>query len=152
MTGRVVVLDVVGLQPSHVTEDLASTLPDLFDDPAPPRPEFPALTVPAQSTLATLISEYGFHGVDTVAFPNRALRENGLLVTTDDGSGGEEVDLVGSDAFAMVDHQVAYVYADGSPPDVIPTTLSTPGRSHRPSPTRSDSAASSALPPHHEAL
>ena len=63
-------------------------------------------------TVVNLVSEYGFHGVETPVFPNRALREEGLLSVTDDGEGGEEVDLAGSDAFAMVDHQVAHVYLD----------------------------------------
>lgn len=63
-------------------------------------------------TVVNVVSEYGFHGVDTPVFPNRALREAGLLSVKDDGEGGEEVDIPGSDAFAMVDHQVAHVYAD----------------------------------------
>ena len=65
-------------------------------------------------TAVTVVSEYGFHAVDTPVFPNRALREAGLLDVTDDGEGGEEVDVPGSDAFAMVDHQVAHVYVDGA--------------------------------------
>ena len=63
-------------------------------------------------TVVNVVSEYGFHPVDTPIFPNRALREAGLLSVTDDGSGGEEVDLPRSSAFTMVDHQVAHVYAD----------------------------------------
>ncbi|MGQ3413474.1 alkaline phosphatase family protein [Natrinema sp. LN54] len=59
-------------------------------------------------TLLTLVSEYGFHDVDRPVFPNRALREAGLLETGGDG----DVDIPGSDAFAMVDHQIAHVYAD----------------------------------------
>lgn len=68
-------------------------------------------------TVANVVSEYGFHAVDAPAFPNRALREAGLLATRPDGEGGLDVDLTGSDAFAMVDHQVAHVYADGSAVD-----------------------------------
>ena len=59
-------------------------------------------------TALALVSEYGFHAVDHPVFPNRALREAGLLETADDG----DVDLSASEAFAMVDHQVAHVYAD----------------------------------------
>ncbi|MDF9746763.1 alkaline phosphatase family protein [Natrinema salsiterrestre] len=59
-------------------------------------------------TLLTLVSEYGFHEVDRPVFPNRALRDAGLLETADDG----DVDLAASDAFAMVDHQIAHVYVD----------------------------------------
>ncbi|WP_435176822.1 alkaline phosphatase family protein [Halorussus sp. AFM4] len=63
-------------------------------------------------TVVNVVSEYGFHAVDTPVFPNRALREAGLLSVRDDGEGGEVVDLPASDAFAMVDHQVAHVYVD----------------------------------------
>lgn len=63
-------------------------------------------------TAVNVVSEYGFHPVDTPVFPNRALREAGLLSVQDDGEGGEEVDLADSRAFAMVDHQVAHVYTD----------------------------------------
>jgi len=63
-------------------------------------------------TAVVVVGEYGFHGVETSVFPNRALREAGLLRVTDDGAGGEEADLDGSAAFAVVDHQVAHVYVD----------------------------------------
>jgi predicted AlkP superfamily pyrophosphatase or phosphodiesterase len=59
-------------------------------------------------TVLALVSEYGFHPVDRPVFPNRALRDAGLLETADDG----DVDLAASDAFAMVDHQIAHVYVD----------------------------------------
>ncbi|SEH16874.1 Type I phosphodiesterase / nucleotide pyrophosphatase [Natronorubrum sediminis] len=70
--------------------------------------DFLAETERWDDTLLTLVSEYGFHGVDQPVFPNRALREAGLLETADDG----DVDIPASDAFAMVDHQIAHVYAD----------------------------------------
>jgi len=63
-------------------------------------------------TAVNVVSEYGFHEVDTPVFPNRALRAADLLTVRDDGEGGEEVDVPESAAFAMVDHQVAHVYAD----------------------------------------
>jgi len=63
-------------------------------------------------TAVAVVSEYGFHAVDRPVFPNRALREADLLSVTDDGDGGEEVDLEASRAFALVDHQVAHVYTD----------------------------------------
>ncbi|WP_049996993.1 alkaline phosphatase family protein [Halococcus sediminicola] len=63
-------------------------------------------------TVVNVVSEYGFNDVDTPVFPNRALREAGLLAVQDDGEGGEEIDLKSSEAFALVDHQVAHVYAD----------------------------------------
>ena len=63
-------------------------------------------------TLVNVVSEYGFHSVDIPVFPNRVLREAGLLSVQDDGEGGEEIDLGRSQAFALVDHQVTHVYAD----------------------------------------
>ncbi len=65
-------------------------------------------------TVVNVVSEYGFHSVDNPVFPNRALREAGLLSVKDDGEGGEEIALESSKSFAMVDHQVAHVYADES--------------------------------------
>jgi len=64
-------------------------------------------------TAVSVVSEYGFHEVETPLFPNRVLREAGLLRTrTEDTEGGPEVDIPASEAFAVVDHQVAHVYAD----------------------------------------
>jgi predicted AlkP superfamily pyrophosphatase or phosphodiesterase len=63
-------------------------------------------------TVVNVVGEYGFQPVDTPVFPNRALREAGLLAVTPARDGGDEVDLAASDAFAMVDHQVAHVYAE----------------------------------------
>jgi predicted AlkP superfamily pyrophosphatase or phosphodiesterase len=66
-------------------------------------------------TAVNVVSEYGFHGVETPVFPNRALRDAGLLRTRSDSPGdesGTDVDIPESDAFAMVDHQIAHVYAD----------------------------------------
>jgi predicted AlkP superfamily pyrophosphatase or phosphodiesterase len=65
-------------------------------------------------TAVNVVSEYGFHDVHKPVFPNRALREAGLLSVKDDGEGGEQVDLDDSTAFAMVDHQITHVYADES--------------------------------------
>ncbi|WP_226042111.1 nucleotide pyrophosphatase/phosphodiesterase family protein [Natrinema sp. DC36] len=59
-------------------------------------------------TVLTLVSEYGFHEVDRPIFPNRALREAELLET----DAGGDADIPDSNAFAMVDHQIAHVYAD----------------------------------------
>jgi predicted AlkP superfamily pyrophosphatase or phosphodiesterase len=65
-----------------------------------------------EETVVNVVGEYGFQSVETPVFPNRALREAGLLDITEDREGGEEVDLAASTAFAMVDHQVAHVYTD----------------------------------------
>ena len=59
-------------------------------------------------TAVAVLSEYGFHDVDTPVFPNRLLAREGRLTVGGDG----DIDLPNSDAFAVVDHQVAHVYAD----------------------------------------
>ena len=63
-------------------------------------------------TAVGVVSEYSFNAVENPVFPNRALRDAGLLDVQDDGEGGEEVDIAASSAFAMVDHQIAHVYTD----------------------------------------
>ncbi|ELZ03809.1 alkaline phosphatase family protein [Natrialba aegyptia] len=59
-------------------------------------------------TVVNLVSEYGFHDVERPLFPNRVLRDAGLLETDSAG----DADISASAAFAMVDHQIAHVYAD----------------------------------------
>ncbi|WP_328765600.1 alkaline phosphatase family protein [Haloarcula rubra] len=59
-------------------------------------------------TAVAVLSEYGFHDVDSPVFPNRVLAREGYLTVGADG----DVDLPDSDAFAVVDHQVGHVYAD----------------------------------------
>jgi predicted AlkP superfamily pyrophosphatase or phosphodiesterase len=56
-----------------------------------------------------VVSEYGHVQVSRAVFPNRALREAGLL-TVRDGPFGEMPDLFASQAFAVCDHQIAHVY------------------------------------------
>lgn len=54
-------------------------------------------------------SEYTITPVDHVTYPNRMLRNAGLLsVTTKED--GEHLDLAGSAAWALVDHQLAHVF------------------------------------------
>ena len=55
------------------------------------------------------LSEYGVTPVRDAAFPNRVLREAGLLTFRDDAS-GELLDHGASRAFAVPDHQLAHVY------------------------------------------
>ena len=57
-----------------------------------------------------LLSEYGVEQATRPVFPNRALREAGLLTVRRE-FGGEQLDLNASPSFAMCDHQVAHVYA-----------------------------------------
>ena len=65
---------------------------------------------PSKPAVA-LVSEYAMVPVSRAALPNVALRDAGLLSVTEAES-GELLDLGASKAFAMVDHQVAHVYAD----------------------------------------
>jgi predicted AlkP superfamily pyrophosphatase or phosphodiesterase len=59
--------------------------------------------------LWLVAGEYAITPVNHVTYPNRVLREAGLLsvIETNDG---EQIDLERSDAFAMVDHQFSHVY------------------------------------------
>jgi hypothetical protein len=63
-----------------------------------------------QENLTVLVvGEYAIRPVSRAVFPNRILREAGLLVVTDTGD-GELLDIAGSAAWALADHQVAHVY------------------------------------------
>jgi predicted AlkP superfamily pyrophosphatase or phosphodiesterase len=57
-----------------------------------------------------LLSEYAMRAVDSVIQPNVILRDEGLLLTKKSPA-GPVVDFDRSSAFAMVDHQIAHVYA-----------------------------------------
>ena len=56
-----------------------------------------------------VVGEYAMTDVSGVVYPNRVLREAGLLAVREEG-GREYLDLNNSTAFAMVDHQFAHVY------------------------------------------
>ncbi len=56
-----------------------------------------------------VVSEYGLSPVTRAAFPNRALREAGLLAIQVNAT-GELLDPGASRAFAVVDHQIAHIY------------------------------------------
>jgi predicted AlkP superfamily pyrophosphatase or phosphodiesterase len=56
-----------------------------------------------------VVSEYGHCDVSRPVYPNRVLREAGLLEVRR-GPFGEQFDLYGSRAFAVCDHQLAHVY------------------------------------------
>jgi predicted AlkP superfamily pyrophosphatase or phosphodiesterase len=62
-----------------------------------------------RAPLYLVCSEYVITTVDHVTYPNRVLRQAGLLSVRDE-HGGEELDLAGSRAWAMVDHQLAHVF------------------------------------------
>lgn len=72
-----------------------------------------------EDILWLIAGEYAITPVAHVAYPNRLLRDAGLLavVQRDDG---EHVDLEASSAFALVDHQVSHVFtADGATADKV---------------------------------
>ncbi len=64
----------------------------------------------ANDAVYLVVSEYAMTVVSGVVYPNRALHEAGLLETksTDEG---QCIDFARSQAFAMVDHQCAHIYA-----------------------------------------
>jgi hypothetical protein len=68
--------------------------------------------------LWLVAGEYVITPVDHVSFPNRVLREAGLLrVKLEDGL--EQLDLENSQAWALVDHQFSHVFVKDADPEVI---------------------------------
>lgn len=60
-----------------------------------------------------IVSEYGITPVTDAVHINKALREAGLLRVRNE-QGREQFDAGASDAFAVVDHQLAHVYVNNS--------------------------------------
>lgn len=56
--------------------------------------------------------EYPILPVSHVSYPNRVLREEGLLAVKEQ-EGGEVIDFAASRAWAMVDHQFSHVFVNG---------------------------------------
>jgi predicted AlkP superfamily pyrophosphatase or phosphodiesterase len=67
-----------------------------------------------------VVSEYGHCDVRRAVYPNRALREAGLLAVRP-GPFGEQLDTFASRAFAVCDHQIAHIYVRD--PDFIARPL-----------------------------
>lgn len=66
-----------------------------------------------EDLLWLVAGEYAITPVDHVTYPNRVLREAGLLSVRHEPD-GEHLDLAASRAWALVDHQYSHVYvADG---------------------------------------
>ena len=63
----------------------------------------------AQGTQVMVVSEYGITDVSRAIHPNLALRDAGLLVARETPT-GDVLDVYGSRAFAVADHQLAHVY------------------------------------------
>ena len=67
-----------------------------------------------EKLVVLVAGEYRIHPVSHTLFPNRVLREAGLVAVTD-GPDGELLDTARSRAWALADHQVSHIYlADGS--------------------------------------
>ena len=65
----------------------------------------------AKGAHVTLVSEYGIDFVDKPVHLNRTLREHGLLSIREE-LGLEQINFGMSEAFAVVDHQIAHVYVN----------------------------------------
>ena len=63
-----------------------------------------------QRVLWLVGSEYTIVPVDSVCYPNRILRQAGLLDTRPDEEGKELIDFASSKAWALVDHQFSHVF------------------------------------------
>jgi hypothetical protein len=62
-----------------------------------------------QNLVWLVASEYIITPVDHVTYPNRVLREAGLLSVKNDGA-GELIDFAGTPAWALADHQFSHVF------------------------------------------
>jgi predicted AlkP superfamily pyrophosphatase or phosphodiesterase len=72
----------------------------------------------SEAPLWLAASEYVISSVNEVTYPNRTLREAGLLkvIEADDG---EHIDFTNSKAWALADHQFSHVYVQDSDPKTI---------------------------------
>lgn len=64
-------------------------------------------------------SEYVITDVNHVSYPNRVLREAGLIRCVTDEGGGEELDVANSSAWALVDHQFSHIFVRNRDESVI---------------------------------
>lgn len=71
-----------------------------------------------QNLLWLAAGEYAITPVDHVAFPNRVLREAGLLAV-EQREDGEYLDFANSRAWALVDHQFSHVFVKDADPRTI---------------------------------
>jgi predicted AlkP superfamily pyrophosphatase or phosphodiesterase len=71
-----------------------------------------------ETPLWLVASEYAIVPVDDVVFPNRILREAGLLKVSA-AEEGELLDLVNSKAWALADHQFAHVFVQDEDPKTV---------------------------------
>jgi hypothetical protein len=66
--------------------------------------------------LWLVAGEYAITPVDSVVYPNRVLREAGLLNVREEAD-GEHLDLAASRAWALADHQFSHVFVAGGDAD-----------------------------------
>ncbi len=71
-----------------------------------------------EKPLWLVASEYVITPVDEVCYPNRVLREAGLLVVREEED-GEHLDLRASRAWALADHQLAHIFVRDADPRTI---------------------------------
>ncbi|MCA9261817.1 MAG: alkaline phosphatase family protein, partial [Planctomycetales bacterium] len=71
-----------------------------------------------RSPLWLVASEYVITPVERVVFPNRLLREAGLLSTVPSAD-GDLIDFAASKAWALADHQAAHIYIRDADPQTI---------------------------------
>lgn len=74
-----------------------------------------------EKPLWLVASEYTITPVDHVTYPNRLLRQAGLLEVKD--AGGELIDFQSSKAWALVDHQFSHVFVKKADPATIQTVV-----------------------------
>ncbi len=67
-------------------------------------------TAGMDDTVWLAASEYVVNEVNQVGYPNRLLREAGLLTLDVDADGREQLNIAKSRAWALVDHQFAHVF------------------------------------------
>ena len=72
----------------------------------------------SEAPLWLAASEYVISPVNDVVYPNRVLREAGLL-KVNEADEGEHLDFAGSKAWALADHQFSHVYVQDSDPKLI---------------------------------
>lgn len=80
---------------------------------------FEGLDAAYQGDLLWVVAgEYAITPVRHVSYPNRLLREAGLLAVREEAD-GEHLDLERSAAWALVDHQFSHVFVRGGDTDVV---------------------------------
>lgn len=67
-----------------------------------------------QDVLWMVASEYVITPVESVSYPNRQLRDAGLLALRHDNEGRELIDFPTTRAWALVDHQLAHIFVPNS--------------------------------------